>query len=462
MSDGPSAVMLSRQYLRVLLLAAVLGVPISAAAYGFLWAINHGRYLLFETLPAALGFTSAPGWWPLPFLAVGGLLTGAAIRYMPGRGGHSPVDGFQAGTPPKAAELPGVLLAAFASLCFGAVVGPEGPLIALGNGLAALAMRVRKHDATDKEIALVGAAGAFAAVAFLLGSPIVGAFLMLEAVGLAGPRGKVVLVPGLLCSGIGFLVAVGINSWTGIGKASLKIADVPPYSHPEGIEFLWAVGFGVGAAVLGSGIRRLGLTVRPYVECRPLILTPVAGLVVAALAMLYTQMTGKADSDVLFSGEESLPTLVRDAGSYTVGALVLLIVCKGLAYGISLGSFRGGPVFPSIFIGGTAGILFSHLPGLPMTAGIAMGMGAMTAVMLRMPMTAVLLPSLLLGSDGIVAMPLVIVAVVIAYVATAWLEPAGPPASEGHEDTQTTHPAADQNMGTHGHRAAPPPNQPLE
>ena len=97
-----------------------------------------------------------------------------------------------------------------------------------------------------------------------------------------------------------------------------------------------------------------------------------------------------------------------------------------------------------------------------MTAGIAMGMGAMTAVMLRMPMTAVLLASLLLGSDGIVAMPLVIVAVVIAYVATAWLEPAGPPASEGHEDTQTTHPAADQNMGTHGHRAAPPPNQPLE
>jgi H+/Cl- antiporter ClcA len=136
-------------------------------------------------------------------------------------------------------------------------------------------------------------------------------------------------------------------------------------------------------------------------------------------------MTGKAASDVLFSGEESLPTLVRDAGTYTVGALVLLIVCKGLAYGISLGSSRGGPVFPSIFIGGAAGILFSHLPGLPVTAGIAMGMGAMTAVMLRMPMTAVLLASLLLGSEGIVAMPLVIVAVVVAFVATAWLEPVG-------------------------------------
>ena len=238
-------------------------------------------------------------------------------------------------------------------------------------------------------------------------------------------------MPGLLCSGVGFLVAVGINSCTGIGKVSLKISDVPAYAHPEGVAFFWAVGFGAGAAVLGSAIRRLGLLVRPHVEGRPLILTPVAGLAIAALAMLYTQMTGKAASDVLFSGQESLPTLVRDASTYTAGGLVMLIVCKGLAYGISLSSFRGGPVFPSIFIGGTAGILFSHLPGLPVTAGIAMGMGAMTAVMLRMPMTAVLLAALLLGPEGIVAMPLVIVAVVVAFVATAWLGPVGPPASQG-------------------------------
>jgi H+/Cl- antiporter ClcA len=436
MPDDPSGVMRSRQYLRVLVLAAALGVPISAAAYGFLWAINHGRHLLFETLPTALEFTSVPAWWPVPFLAVGGLLTGAAIHYTPGRGGHSPVDGFQTGAPPMAAELPGVLLAAFASLCFGAVIGPEGPLIALGSGLAALVLRLRKHDATDKEIALVGATGAFAAIAFLLGSPIVGAFLMLEAIGLAGARAKVVLVPGLLCSGIGFLVAVGINSWTGIGMVSLKISDVPAYAHPEGVAFLWAVGFGAGAAVLGSAIRRLGLLVRPHVEGRPMILTPVAGLVVAALAMLYAQLTGKATSDVLFSGEESLPTLVGNGGTYTVGALVLLIVCKGLAYGISLGGFRGGPVFPAIFIGGTAGILFSHLPSLPVTAGIAMGMGAMTAVMLGLPLTAVLLASLLLGSAGIVAMPLVIVAVVVAFVGTAWLEPVGARVSQGHGDSR--------------------------
>jgi H+/Cl- antiporter ClcA len=256
-ADESLKVMHSRQYMALLFIAALLGVPISAAAYWFLWASNHGRKWIFEELPLALGFSTAPAWWPMPVLAVGGLLTGAAIGFLPGRGGHSPADGFQAGRPPKGRELPGVLLAALASLCFGAVVGPEGPLIALGSGLAALVLWVCKRDATD---------------------------------------------------------------------------------------------------------------------------------------------------------------------TYMVGALLLLMVCKGLAYGISLNSFRGGPVFPAIFLGGTAGILLAHLPGLSATAGIAMGMGAMAAVMLRMPMTAVLLASLLLGAEGVVAMPLVIVAVVVAVVVTGWLE----------------------------------------
>jgi len=204
-NDDPLAVIRSRRYLGLLLFTAILGVPISAAAYWFLWAVHHGERFISEVLPTLLGFETAPAWWPLPVLAAGGLIAATAIAYVPGKGGHSPADGFKAGTPPKPAELPGILLAALASLCFGAVVGPEGPLVALGSGLAALALWLRK--APEQVIALVGAAGAFAAVAFLLGSPIVGAFLMLEATGLTKPKAKVVPLPGLLCAGIGFLVS---------------------------------------------------------------------------------------------------------------------------------------------------------------------------------------------------------------------------------------------------------------
>ena len=67
----------------------------------------------------------------------------------------------------------------------------------------------------------------------------------------------------------------------------------------------------------------------------------------------------------------------------------MLVACKGLAYSLSLSGFRGGPIFPGMFIGAVAGIALSHLPGLPMIAGVAMGIGAMTAAMLGLPLTPV-------------------------------------------------------------------------
>jgi H+/Cl- antiporter ClcA len=415
--EGPTADVHFRHYLGLLVFTALLGVPISAAAYVFLWTVNTVQEWVMETLPTVLGFEKAPWWWPVPLLIVGGLLAGAAIAYLPGHGGHSPADGFETGAAPKPIELPGVLLAALASLALGAVVGPEAPLIALGSGLAALALWLLKRDAPDAVFALVGGASAFAAISFLLGSPIVGAFLMLEIVGLAGPRAKAVLVPGLLCSGIGFLVAMWLYARTGFGVASGTITNLPRFTYQHVGEFLWAIGFGLGAALAESALRTLALLLRPHVERRPLLMTPLAGLVLALLAIVYSLVTWNSPSDVLFSGEERLSTLIHSARDYKAPACVLLIVCKGLAYSISLSAFRGGPVFPAMFLGAAAGILCHQFAGLALTAGVAMGIGAMTAVMLRMPMTAVLLPSLLLGRPGITAMPLVIVAVVVAYVA---------------------------------------------
>jgi H+/Cl- antiporter ClcA len=132
-------------------------------------------------------------------------------------------------------------------------------------------------------------------------------------------------------------------------------------------------------------------------------------------------------SEVLFSGRDALGPLVSQGAGYSVGAL-LLVACKGLAYSASLASFRGGPVFPAMFLGAAGGIALSHLPGLPMVAGVAMGIGAMSVVMLRLPLTSVLLATLLLAADGLAVMPLVIVAVAVAYVASARLTPVPSPA----------------------------------
>ena len=72
------------------------------------------------------------------------------------------------------------------------------------------------------------------------------------------------------------------------------------------------------------------------------------------------------------------------------------MLCKGLAYSLALSGFRGGPVFPGMFIGAVGGIALSHLPGLSMIAGAAMGIGAMTVAMLGLPLVALLLVTLFL------------------------------------------------------------------
>ena len=158
---------------------------------------------------------------------------------------------------------------------------------------------------------------------------------------------------------------------------------------------------------------------------------PVLGLVIGGLAFGFAEATGKGFSEVLFSGQSGLGPLVDHAADWSVGALLLLMLCKSLAYAVALSSFRGGPVFPAMFIGAAGGIAASHLPGLSLVPGVAMGIGAMCTVMLSLPLTSTLLATLLLGTDGLNVMPLVIVAVVVAYVVSARLTPAAATAAPG-------------------------------
>jgi hypothetical protein len=432
----PLGLLRSQSYLKLLAIAAVLGAPVSAAAYGFLALVSYLQKEIFTHLPHALGFSAEPTWWPVPVLAVGGVLASLAIRYLPGGGGPSPADGFKLHAPPAPARLPGVILAALASLCFGAVIGPELPLIALGGGLAVLATRAARRPVPDQGVAVIGAAGSFAAISTLLGSPILGAFLLMEATGLGGPMLSLVLVPGLLAAGIGTLVFIGLDSLTGLGTFSLAIPGLPHFSRPDVAEFGWAILIGLAAALIGRGITWLGQHVKAQVDRNLLILVPGAGAVVGLLALGFAEATGKPTSEVLFSGQSQLGPLITHAAGYTLGAVLLLVICKALAYGTTLGSFRGGPTFPAMFVGAAGGIAMSHLPGLPLVPAVAMGIGAMTAVMLTLPMTSVMLATLLLFSDGLAVTPLVIVAVTVAYVAHGRLAPRPAAAADAAQPSQ--------------------------
>ena len=205
----------SRRFVVLLVIVAVVGVVVSLAAWSFLEAIHQIQQELFTHLPNALGYTNGPPlWWYLPVLAVGGLLCGLAIVRLPGDGGHLPARGLAVGGgPPNPIDLPGVILAGLAAVSFGVVLGPEGPLIGLGSGVAVLSLRLARRPAPPQMLMVIAAAGSFAALSFLFLSPLIAAVILIEAAGIGGPRLPLILIPGLMAAGIGSLVSLGMGSF---------------------------------------------------------------------------------------------------------------------------------------------------------------------------------------------------------------------------------------------------------
>jgi H+/Cl- antiporter ClcA len=431
----PAALLVSRGFVVLLVIAAVVGVLVSLAAWCFVELIYQIQQEVFTHLPHALGYhNGAPKWWYLPVLAIAGLVTAFAIARLPGNGGHIPAEGLKVGGgPAQPAILPGVVLAGLASIGLGLVIGPEAPLIAIGAGLAVWLVRVVRKDAPDQLVVVVAAAGSFAALSFVFSSPIIAAIILIEAAGLGGARLPVVLVPGLVGAGIGSLVSIGMGSFTGLSSSAYALGalPLPTFDRPTIGNFGWSILLALAIAVVAHLIMAGGLRLQPAVKPRLFVWLPICGLVVAGLAIAFSQITGKDVSEVLFSGQSALPGLVSGAATWSSAALVWLIVFKGLGYAISLGSFRGGPTFPAIFLGAAGGLLASRLPGFPVTAAVAVGMGAATVSILRLPLSAIVIASLLTSKSGAAAEPLVIVGVAVAYLLTLRLSKRSAAASDG-------------------------------
>jgi hypothetical protein len=129
--------------------------------------------------------------------------------------------------------------------------------------------------------------------------------------------------------------------------------------------------------------------------------------------------------------------LVSQAGTISLGTIALLVVFKGLAWGISLGSARGGPTFPAIFLGIAGGLLASHLPGFAETPAVGVLVGAAVVSVLQLPLASIII-ALLVTQTGAGVAPLIIVGVVVAYIATKLLAARRPAATTASED-DTSH-----------------------
>ena len=411
---APETLLHSRAYLTLLLAAAVLGIPLSFVAFGFLAAVQKLQHVVWYSLPESLGYDVAPVWWPLAALTLSGLLVGLVVKRLPGHGGHVPVEGLS-GDETEPRDLLGVALAAIASLVLGAVLGPEAPLIAIGGGLALFVARQTKAAANPQAGAVLYASGAAAAVSALFGNPVVASVLFLEMGGRARRQGMLVVLPCLISSGVGALVFTGLGSWSGLGIGSLAV----PNLSSTGLTFsevVWTIPIAAAVSLGIFGVLAVGHRVAHIARSRTVLVTVAAGLVTGVCAGSYALLTDRSVTDVVLSGQANLGSLVASPDSWSTSALVAVLAFKGVAYAVCLGAFRGGQIFPAIFLGAAAGALASSvLPGVGNVSGMAIGMAAGVAIT-GLPVSGIVLVVLLLGDAAASQMPVVIVSTVAALV----------------------------------------------
>jgi H+/Cl- antiporter ClcA len=322
-------------------------------------------------------------------------------------------------------HLVSILPAALATLGLGIVLGPEAPLIALGLGIGVVAVRLVRFEGTEAK--LLTLAGAFAAIAALFGGPVVAAFLLIEVAAASGeiPSRELgrALLPGFVAAGTGALVFTGIEDWPGVHETQLALTGVPAYESVRLADLAWCVPVSIGVAVVVVAIRHLAHEIAARSRPWPVGTLVVAGALVGVLAVVFRATADRPVDLVLFSGQSELPTLIAEGSA---GVLALLAIAKGLAYALSLGTgFRGGPVFPALAIGVALAVMAANLlPGFETTPAIAVGLSAGTAAVLRVPFTAVLLGTILLGSSAQDVAPISVIAAAVAWlVATALPNP---------------------------------------
>jgi H+/Cl- antiporter ClcA len=431
--EAPAPELSPARYLRTLVFAAALGIPVAFAAVLFQTAIHDLTHVVWEWIPDQLGW-SEPAWWYV-VLATGlaGVLVAAAVR-LPGHGGHSPLEGISVASV-RPGDLAGILLAALATLALGLVLGPEAPLIALGVALGAVAVHLTRVEAAEGRLLVL--AGAFAAIAALFGGPLVAAFLLLEMVAKSGMiPARVIgqaLLPGFVAAGSGALVWTGVGDWPGLHPGSLVFPELPTYDSVRPLDLVWCGLISVAVAAIVVGARHAAFAVEARARVRPVVWLVAAGLTVGILAVAFRASTDRPVDLVLFSGQAAIPALVAETSA---GVLLLVVLVKGLAYALSLGAgFRGGPVFPAIALGTAfAAALADVLPGLEATPAVATGIAAATAAALRAPFTAAVLGTLLVGSAAPDVAPFTVLAAAIGVLAAIALpDPAPRPAPVGPE-----------------------------
>ena len=360
----------------MLLALSIPAILIGVASAVVLWLLDRLsgwlQTLMWDALPQALGLGAGEHdpWWILGVLTITGFAVGLVVWLMPGHGGPDTATTGLDSPPPPLAKLPSIAIVVLIGLAGGVSLGPENPIIAIN---AALAVGAAARFATKVPAALIVLLASSATIGALFGTPVAAALVLTGTV--AAIKGGGSLWDKLFLP----VAAAAAGSLTMhlLGGQSLSF-HVAAYGAPRPIDFVT----GVLVAALSAGVGIAAAFVFPYLHSgfhalrNPLLMTTLGGIVLGLLGMVGGPLT-------LFKGLEQTGELISHPGDYSAATLAVLAIVKVVALLVAASAgFRGGRVFPAVFIGVAIG-LFGHavIPGMPL--GLAIACGAMGIVMVE-------------------------------------------------------------------------------
>ena len=381
--------------------ALLLGVVGAVAGLVFLGVTGAGNNWYDISDPGWFGGE----WWWIAVTAGAGVVVGLlrSLTKLPARipGLIADIEGAHVDT----RLVPGIVAVSAVSLIGGASLGPEQALGAMGGGAGTWMARRKGLGKEDGDAnVLNGFAGAYGG---LFSSTVIVVMLILEVARPGGQKFAKALVGGIIASSVSFGIYFVI-----VGAVFLDAYQVPSYTF-EDWQLLAAIPLGLLAAVIATVLvaSTAGLT-------RLFTRLPIPSIAKPTLGGALFGFIGVALPLTLFTGSDQLKSVLQDAGTLGLGLLVAILFAKILAFALSIGSgFVGGPIFPALFIGGTAGVAvnqaFSSVPlGLAFTCMFAAVTGALVAAPFAMALTAAFMTQV-----GALQTAPILIAVVTSFLA---------------------------------------------
>jgi CIC family chloride channel protein len=328
--------------------------------------------------------------WMLIIPTAGGLAAGLLIHYLAPEARGSGIPQVKIAYAMDFGRVPMRVAAAKAvisALCVGsgASLGREGPTVqicaALSNGIARLFSIPRRKQMNQLPV------GAAAAIAAAFNTPIAAVtFALEEIIGDLNQKLAASIV-------VAAVISSTIERWLLGAHPLFTGANVYALNHPKEL-FAYAL-LGVAAGVVGVGFSKLILFLRMAFRDRlnlPSWSKPaIGGAIIGVIGLWQPHSLG--------IGYDFLGRVLQGQDQMVLKAVLALLAAKILASSFSYGSgMSGGVLGPSMFVGGMLGAAMWHLvayiePDANIVRGAfaLVGMGAMFAAVIRVPITSILL-----------------------------------------------------------------------